>query len=72
MSDDEADEVWRQSNQRMFGEGRHLSPSMPDVSSFTRGNTLKVIAEIRYTGGMQHVNLALDTQSDVTTGLREY
>ena len=28
---------------------------------------IKVIAEIEYTGGMQHVNLVLDTQSDVTT-----
>ncbi len=61
MSDDEADEIWNQSNKRMFGEGKHLSTVMPYVSSFTRGNTLKVIAEIKYTGGMQHVNLALDT-----------
>jgi hypothetical protein len=72
LSDDEADEIWNQSNKRMFGEGKHLSTVMPDVSSFTGGNTLKVIAEIKYTGGMQHVNLALDTQSDVTTCLRPY
>ena len=72
MSDDEADEIWRSSNKRMFGEGKHLSTAMPDVSSFTGGNTLKVVAEIQYTGGMQHVNLALDTQSDVTTCLRAY
>ncbi len=74
MSDDEADEIWNQSNKRMFGEGKHLSTAMPAVSSFTGGNTLKVIAEIQHTGGMQHVNLALDTQSDVTTStsLRAY
>ncbi len=72
MSDDEADEIWNLSNKRMFGEGKHLSTTMPDVSSFTGGNTLKVIAEIQHTGGMQHVNLALDTQSDVTTCLRAY
>ena len=46
----------------MFGEGKHRSTVRPDASSFTGGNTLKVIAEIKYTGGMQHVNLALDTQ----------
>jgi hypothetical protein len=39
MSDDEADEIWRLSNERMFEEGKHLSTSMPDVSSFTGGNT---------------------------------
>jgi hypothetical protein len=72
MSDEEADEIWRLSNARMFGEGKHLSTSMPNVSSFTGGNTLKVVAEIQHTGGMQHVNLALDTQSDVTTCLRAY
>jgi hypothetical protein len=73
MSDDEADEIWSSSNERMFGEGKYMSTSTPNnVSSFTGGNTLKVVAEIQHTGGMQHVNLALDTQSDVTTCLRAY
>ena len=72
LSDDEADEIWHLSNKKMFGEGNHLYTTTPDVSSFTGGNTLKVIAKIQYTGGMQHVNLALDTQSDVTTCLRAY
>jgi hypothetical protein len=72
MSDDEADEIWSSSNERMFGEEKYLSASTPNVSSFTGGNTLKVVAEIQHTGGMQHVNLALDTQSDVTTCLRAY
>ena len=44
------------SNEVMFKEGQHLSSSMSDVSSFTGGNTLKVVAEVQHTGGMQHVN----------------
>ena len=46
MSDDEADEIWHLSNKRMFGEGRHLSTSMPDVSSFCQETFLTHFSHI--------------------------
>ncbi len=73
LSDDEADAVWEAGSGRLFGEARHLS-STPDVSSFTGGNTLKVTVEIHHSakGGPVKVKVALYTQSDVTTCLRQY
>jgi hypothetical protein len=42
-------------------------------SSFTGGNTIKVLADIEHPfTGRQESKLALDTQSDVTTCLREF
>jgi hypothetical protein len=60
-------------SERLFGEARHLS-STPDVSSFTGGNTLKVTVEIHHSakGEPVRAKVALDTQSDVTTCLRQY
>jgi hypothetical protein len=72
LSDDEADAAWRRGNDKLYGKGIHLT-SHPDVSSFTGGNTLKVMAGIFHpSSGLQHEKIALDTQSDVTTCLREY
>ena len=63
-----ADRTWRQGTRTLFGDLPPLSPS-----SFTGGNTLKVTARIQHpeTGPVES-NIALDTQSDVTTCLREY
>jgi hypothetical protein len=72
LSDDEADAAWRQGNKKLYGEGIHLT-SHPDVSSFTGENTLKVRAGVFHpSSGLQQAKIALDTQSDVTTCLREY
>jgi hypothetical protein len=73
LSDDEADAVWEAGSERLFGEARHLS-STPDVSSFTGGNTLKVTVEVHHSakGEPVKVKVAFDTQSDVTTCLRQY
>jgi hypothetical protein len=72
LSDEEADAIWRRGTERLGGEGMHLT-SHPDVSSFTGGNTVKVVAELDHpTLGSKCAKLALDTQSDVTTSLRKY
>jgi hypothetical protein len=72
LSDEEADAIWRRGTERLDAEGMHLT-SHPDVSSFTGGNTVKVLAELDHpTLGPKRAKLALDTQSDVTTSLREY
>ncbi len=72
LSDEEADAIWRRGTKRLDAEGMHLT-SHPDVSSFTGGNTVKVLAESDHpTLGPKRAKLALDTQSDVTTSLREY
>ena len=65
---EDADRTWRQGTRTLFGDLPPLSPS-----SFTGGNTLKVTARIQHpeTGSVES-NIALDTQSDVTTCLREY
>ncbi len=66
------DAIWRRGAERLSGEGMHLT-SHPDASSFTGGNTVKVVAELDHpTHGSKRAKLALDTQSDVTTCLREY
>jgi hypothetical protein len=68
VSDEEADRIWEDGTARLFG------PSVPlEPSSFTGGNTLKATAEVHhpYTGKHQS-RIAIDTQSDVTTCLREY
>jgi hypothetical protein len=68
VSDEDADGTWRVGTSRLFGSLTPLEPS-----SFTGGNTLKATVEIQhpYTGKHQS-RVALDTQSDVTTCLREY
>jgi hypothetical protein len=73
LSDDEADAIWEAGSERLFGEARHLS-STPDVSLFTGGNTIKLTVEIHHSakGGPVKAKVALDTQSDVTTCLRQY
>jgi hypothetical protein len=64
---EEADRIWRQGTRTLLGEPP-LSPS-----SFTGGNTLKVLAEVEHPrSGRCETKLALDTQSDVTTCLREF
>ncbi len=48
-------------------------PSTKSPSSFTGGNTLKVTAQTQHPEtGTVEATIALDTQSDVTTCLREY
>jgi hypothetical protein len=72
LSDEEADAAWALGNQRLLGEGIHLA-SPPNVSSFTGGNTLKVMADVQHPEqGKIQAKIALDTQSDVTTCLREF
>jgi hypothetical protein len=72
LSDDEADAAWRQGNKKLYGEGIHLT-SHPDVSSFTGGNNLNVMAGVFHSSsGLQQAKIALHTQSDVTTCLRGY
>jgi hypothetical protein len=68
VNDEDADDTWREGTSRLFGSLPPLEPS-----SFTEGNTLKATVEIQhpYTGKHQ-ARVALDTQSDVTTCLREY
>jgi hypothetical protein len=73
LSDEEADAIWTAAARS------HLSPSNrsaspPTTSSFTGGNTLKVTAEVMHPAKATRtiVNIAIDTQSDVTTALREY
>jgi hypothetical protein len=65
---EEADRIWRQGTHTLLGSVPPLSPS-----SFTGGNTLKVLADLEHPSmGRQENKLALDTQSDVTTCLREF
>ena len=72
LSDEEADAAWVLGNQRLLGEGIHLA-SPPNVSSFTGGNTLKVTADVQHPEqGKIQAKIALDTQSDVSTCLREF
>ncbi len=66
-TEEEADRIWRQGTRTLLDEPP-LSPS-----SFTGGNTLKVLAEVEHPrSGRCETKLALDTQSDVTTCLREF
>jgi hypothetical protein len=65
---EEADRIWRQGTRSLSGAHSPLSQS-----SFTGGNTLKVMADIEHPRtGKAEAKVALDTQSDVTTCLREY
>jgi hypothetical protein len=65
---EEADRIWRQGTRTTQGDAPPLSPS-----SFSGGNTLKVVAEVdRPRMGRCDAKIALDTQSDVTTCVREY
>jgi hypothetical protein len=67
LSNDEADAAWETGSEHLFGEARHLS-SVPDVSSFTGGNTIKVTVEVHHSSKVEPIRakVALDTQSDVT------
>jgi hypothetical protein len=65
---EDADRTWCQGTRTLFGDLPPLSPS-----SFTGGNTLKVTAQVQHPEtGVVASKVALDTQSDVTTCLREY
>jgi hypothetical protein len=65
---EEADQIWRQGTGTSQEDAPPLSPS-----SFSGGNTLKVVAEVDHPRtGRCDVRIALDTQSDVTTCVREY
>jgi hypothetical protein len=65
---EEADRIWRQVTRTTQEDASPLSPS-----SFTGGNTLKVVADVDHPRtGRGEVKVALDTQSDVTTCIREY
>ncbi len=68
VTDEEANQIWRDGTVRLFG------PSVPlELSSFTGGNTLKATAEVHHPHTGKHQSwVAIDTQSDVTTCLREY
>ena len=68
QTDAEADDIWRRGNNMLSGEVPPLEPS-----SFTGGNTVKATAEIHHPDtGKHQAQVALDTQSDVTTCLRKY
>ncbi len=68
VTDEEADRVWDAGTTRLFGPRSFLEPS-----SFTGGNTLKATAELqRPSNGKHESRVAIDTQSDVTTCLREF
>jgi hypothetical protein len=68
VSDDEANRDWQEGTQLLFG------PAIPPgPSSFTGGNTIKATVEVHHpVHGKSQQKVALDTQSDVTTCLREY
>jgi hypothetical protein len=67
-TDEEADLNWTKGTTQLFGSGPFLEPS-----SFTGGNTLKAMAEIQHpVTGKHESRIAIDTQSDVTTCLREF
>ncbi len=64
---EEADRTWRQGTRTLFNVPPFSS------SSFTGWITLKVLAYIQHpVTGRHESKLALDTQSDVTTCLREF
>jgi hypothetical protein len=69
LSDKDADANWITAT-RSRSSSTNRVPSSPSPSSFTGGNTLKITAEVMHPDTI--VNLAIDTQSDVTTALREY
>jgi hypothetical protein len=65
---EKADRIWRQATRSLTGAQSPLSQS-----SFTGGNTLKVMNDVEHPRtGKAEAKVALDTQSDVTTCLREY
>jgi hypothetical protein len=65
---EEADLIWRQGTRSFTGAHSPLSQS-----SFTGSITLKVMADVEHPRtGKTEAKVALDTQSDVTTCLREY
>jgi hypothetical protein len=67
-TDEEADRNWHMGTSRLFGNSFPLEPS-----SFTGGNTLKATVDIQHPHtGKHRSRVALDTQSDVTTCLREF
>jgi hypothetical protein len=68
VTDDEADRIWNAGTTRLFGPRSSLEPL-----SFTGGNTLKATAELQHPYiGKHESRVAIDTQSDVTTCLREF
>jgi hypothetical protein len=74
-SDDDADRAWNAGTTRLLGP-RYFADQLRsplEPSSFTGGNTLKATAELQhpYTG-KQESRVAIDTQSDATTCLREF
>jgi hypothetical protein len=73
LSDEDADAIWTAAARSHLGPSNR-SASPPTTSSFTGGNTLKVTAEIVHPNKATRtiVNIAIDTQFDVTTALREY
>jgi hypothetical protein len=73
LSDDEADRVWTDATESLLGSSA-LSPLAPCPSSFTGGNTIKVTAESAHPSkpSRTEAQVVIDTQSDVTTALREY
>jgi hypothetical protein len=72
-TDEEADRIWTDATESLLGSSA-LSPPPPSASSFTGGNTLKVTAELAHPSqpNRAEAKVAIDTQSDVTTALREY
>jgi hypothetical protein len=72
-SDEEADRIWAKATESLVGSST-LTPLPPSPSSFTGGNTLKVTAELAHPSkpSRTEAKVAIDTQSDVTTALREY
>jgi hypothetical protein len=72
-SDEEVDRIWAKATESLVGSST-LSPLPPSPSSFTGGNTLKVTAELAHPSkpSRTEAKVAIDTQLDVTTALREY
>jgi hypothetical protein len=72
LSDRDADRVCKEGTSRLLESYR--SPSSPSPSSFIGGNTIKVTPEIKHPAKATRtiVNMAIDTQSDVTTALWEH
>jgi hypothetical protein len=73
LSEEDADAIWTAAARSRLGP-LNCSASPPTPSSFTGGNIFKVAAEIMHPDKATRtvVNIAIDTQSDVTTALREY
>jgi hypothetical protein len=68
VSEDEADRDWQEGTRLLFGP-----VITPGPSSFTGGNTIKATVEVHHpTHGKSQQRVAIDTQSDVTTCLREH